>query len=530
MAISCTTQKNRRNAIAIAAAMATTALQWASMQCMAADAIAERQAVDAQEPAPDVRRQLEAAQQELERLRRSLIEQERRLRADRAALEAQRRVLQSLEHGVHATPHRAHAAAAADTAADADVLTAGGAPASRPAGDEAFGLRVPLAAEDANAAASTLADIDTLYPADIPGALNLRRAMNVAALAARSARGAPDQQVAQNQGNDPAATTPTVGQAPESQPAPRQPDIAPIFDQPGVLTPKGKYVLEPGLEYSYSSSNRVSVIGFEIFPALLIGVLDIRTANRASYIASLTARYGITNRMEAEIKVPYVYRTETLQTREFLQASFADAKFSSSGSALGDVEFALRYQFNDGEMEKKPYYIGTLRLKTRTGKDQFEVPLDADVPRNIGGRFREQPTGTGFYGIRPELTMIYPTDPLVFFGSVNYLWNIKRNNVTDRLNRTNDIDPGDGIGLNFGMGLALNERASFSIGYEHTIYGKTKVNGSTPSTELTTQLGSLLIGYSYRLSSKKTLNLALGIGATRDAPDVQVNLRMPINF
>ena len=41
-------------------------------------------------------------------------------------------------------------------------------------------------------------------------------------------------------------TTP-VGQAPESQSRP--PEVAPIFEQPGVLTAPGRYVLEPSLQY-----------------------------------------------------------------------------------------------------------------------------------------------------------------------------------------------------------------------------------------------------------------------------------------
>lgn len=44
------------------------------------------------------------------------------------------------------------------------------------------------------------------------------------------------------------------------------------------------------------------------------------------------------------------------------------------------------------------------------------------------------------------------------------------------------------------------------------------------------QLGSLLVGYSYKLNAKSFLNPALGIGATRDAPDVQINLRLPTTF
>jgi hypothetical protein len=296
-----------------------------------------------------------------------------------------------------------------------------------------------------------------------------------------------------------------------------------------VLTPKGKWVFEPSLEYAYSTSNRVSVIGFEIFPALLIGVLDIRTANRSTYTASLTTRYGVTKRLELEAKVPFLWREETLQTREFLEATFRDDEFHTSGNGIGDVELAARYQFNTGGMEK-PYYVGTLRLKTRTGTDQFEVERDPDLPRG-SGRFRELPTGTGFYGLRPELTVIYPTDPVVFFGSVNYLWNIARDDISDRNGeRIGKVDPGDAVGFNFGMGLALNERASFSIGYEHTVYGKTKVDGNTPAEELTVQIGSLQMGYSYRLTNKTNLNLSLGIGATKDAPDVQINLRLPTMF
>jgi len=348
-------------------------------------------------------------------------------------------------------------------------------------------------------------------------------------LGERTGTGAPGARAQSVPADAPAAGPPaTVGQAPVQPADPRPPEVAPIFDQPGVLTPKGKFVFEPAFEYAYSTSTRVSVIGFEIFPALLVGVLDIRTANRSSYSAILSGRYGLTNRLEAEIKVPFIYRTETLQAREFLEASFSDANFHADGGGLGDVELALRYQLNQGGIDK-PYYIGTLRLKTRTGTDAFEVDLEPSLPAG-GGRLLELPTGTGFIGIRPELTVIYPSDPVVFFGSVHYLWNVARDNVKTQLGQRLDIDPGDAFGFNFGMGLALNDRASFSVGYEHTVYLKNEIDGRTPANELSVQLGSLLVGYSYKLGPSRYLNLALGIGATRDAPDVQINLRLPTTF
>ncbi|MEO6023243.1 MAG: acetate kinase [Burkholderiales bacterium] len=343
-------------------------------------------------------------------------------------------------------------------------------------------------------------------------------------LQAQAGRGAQDIAQAPTEPQSPQA----IGQAPKKTDT-KPPEVAPIFQQPGVLTPKGKFAVEPSLQYAYSSSNRVSVIGFEIFPALLIGVLDIRTANRTSYTATLTGRYGLTNRFEIEAKLPYVYRQETLQTREFLQASFRDNDFDSSGNGIGDVEVTGRYQFNTGGMEKA-YYVGTLRLKTRTGKDQFQVDRDPDFPRG-GGRLKEQPTGTGFYGVQPGLTVIYPTDPAVFFGSLSYLWNIKRSNLVDSIGRHfGEVDPGDAVTFNFGMGLSLNERASFSIGYDHSIFGKTKVDGVVAPGELTTQLGTLLLGFSYKLTAKTNMNLSLGIGVTKDAPDVQLTLRLPTMF
>ena len=49
-----------------------------------------------------------------------------------------------------------------------------------------------------------------------------------------------------------------VGGAPPAvAKAPRA--VAPLFEQPGVLTPKGQTFIEPSLQYGYSSSNRVAL-------------------------------------------------------------------------------------------------------------------------------------------------------------------------------------------------------------------------------------------------------------------------------
>jgi hypothetical protein len=80
------------------------------------------------------------------------------------------------------------------------------------------------------------------------------------------------------------------------------------------------------------------------------------------------------------------------------------------------------------------------------------------------------------------------------------------------------------------MGLALNEKATISIGYDSSIVGKTKQNGEYVPGAVRVVLGTLVLGASYRFSEKRTLNVALGVGVTRDTPDVTLTVRMPFAF
>jgi hypothetical protein len=326
-----------------------------------------------------------------------------------------------------------------------------------------------------------------------------------------------------------------VGQAPERRDE-RPPEVAPIFEQPGVLTPPGTWILEPSFQYSYSSSNRIALVGYTVIPAILIGLIDVREVKSNSFVAALTVRRGITNRFELEAKVPYVYRTDTSVSREIAQGSAVDRVFDSDGKGLGDIEITGRYQLNDGGFDK-PYYIASLRLKTRTGKDPFEVETNRTLPGGRGtGLMTEQPTGSGFYTLTPGLTVLLPSDPVVFFGGISYQYSFKRSNVSRKTDSEEgseflgDVQPGGAFGFNFGMGLALNERSSFSIGYDHLSVGKVKINGSTAPTSVRVQLGTLLLGYSYRMRDGQTLNLSLGAGLTRDTPDLQLTLRMPLTL
>ena len=360
----------------------------------------------------------------------------------------------------------------------------------------------------------------------------VKRALGLEMLAARRARGVNvDTTVAQASSlPEPVAPRP-VGQAPETDG--RALTVAPIFDQPGVLTPKGKAVLDPSLQYSYSSSNRIALVGYTVIPAILIGVIDVREVKRNTVNATLTGRYGLTNRFEMEARLPYVYRSDTSIGREILQGTATNNAFNATGNGIGDVEVTGRYQFNDGGLEK-PFFVGSLRFKSRTGNDPFEVETSRNILGLRDGVQTRLPTGSGFYGLQPALTALFPSDPAVFFGTVSYLHSFKRSNVVRSTDAGPEdlgaIQPGGVLGFNFGMGLGLNEKSSFSIGYDHASVGKTKQNGMSAADSVRVQLGTLLLGYSYRLNNQRTLSVSLGAGLTRDTPDVSLTVRMPITF
>ncbi len=328
-----------------------------------------------------------------------------------------------------------------------------------------------------------------------------------------------------------------VGKAPASRSRP--PEVAPLFEQPGVLTPAGKFVFEPALQFGYSSSNRVALVGYTIIPALLIGLVDVREVKRNTTTALLSARMGLTNRLEIDAKLPYVYRADATVSREIFTGTAVERVFDTSGKGVGDAELGVRYQLNNGGPDRA-YYVGSLRLKSRTGRDPFSVVTDC-VQRCVGpnasgtGLPLDLPTGSGFYAIQPGLTWLFPSDPAVFFGSVSYLHNLKRNNVSRTVQGgerewLGEVQPGDIVGFNFGMGLGLNEKASFSLGYDHSSIGRTRQNGVAVPGAVRTQLGTLLLGFSYRISDKRSLNVAVGAGLTRDTPDVTLTVRVPTTF
>ncbi len=315
-----------------------------------------------------------------------------------------------------------------------------------------------------------------------------------------------------------------VGEAPPAKATNIEQKVEAVPEGQGVLTPRGQFVLDPSIEYTRSSTNRLVFRGIELIPGIQIGAIEASDADRDTIIGTFAMRYGLTNRLEIEGRVPLLYRKDRIQVVQ-QRAEQITREVGLEETGIGDAEISLRYQLNRPKPQS-PIWVAGLRVKTDTGSSPFEIPFDEfGVATGLA-------TGSGFWGIQPSISFLLPSDPVVIYGGTGYLWNIERN--IDRVVGdvpVGNVDPGDAINASVGFGFALNPRFSFSLGYRHNYIFSTKTElGDTVQESNDIQVGALNFGMSYRLSEKQSLNLGFQFGVTEDAPDVSIVARIPLRF
>jgi hypothetical protein len=301
-------------------------------------------------------------------------------------------------------------------------------------------------------------------------------------------------------------------------------EVAALPEHVGVLTPKGRLVFTPSLDYVRSSSNRLVFRGVEIVPGIQLGVIEANDADRDSAVATVAMRYGLTSRLEVESRIPYVYRHDRITTLAQRDETI-NRTTELDGQQIGDVEISARYQLNEVR-PGRAIFVANARIKPPTGLGPYDVGYDQfGVATSLA-------TGSGFWAVEGGLTMLYPSDPAVIFASISYLHNLPRDIDKDIGGaHVGRVEPGGSISGSLGFGLALNPRFSVSFGYSHSYIFPTKTQiGNTVQESNSLQVGSLLMGWSYRLSDRMTLTNNFEFGVTSDAPDMRMVVAAPMSF
>jgi len=297
-----------------------------------------------------------------------------------------------------------------------------------------------------------------------------------------------------------------------------QQETAVLLRAGGILLPKGYLQIQPTVEYTRFSTNRVAISGLTIFEAIIIGAIRVDRVDREIVTTTAALRYGLWDRVQLEARIPYVFRRD----REILSVGTNEQReVVTDGNNLGDLEGTLIYQpvLGSGYI---PNVLVRVRGKSRTGKDAFDISTE-----RVDGRLQltDLPTGTGFWAVSPGFTSVWRSDPLVLFAGGDYIFRLKRDVGGD----FGTVDPGDGFDFFFGFNLALNERIGFNISFLEQFTFKTKVNGiEQDGTDFND--ARLTFGTSISALPNLTVLLSASVGLTRESPDFSLNLSLPITM
>jgi hypothetical protein len=249
----------------------------------------------------------------------------------------------------------------------------------------------------------------------------------------------------------------------------------------------------------------------------------------------VTIRGGVTDRLELNAKIPFVYNAGSTSSLIPLGTSAELLSVSATGAGLGDMQFGGSYQINLGE-SGWPIFVGNFLFKTATGISPFDVPiitLDDPNGQFLAGTPKRLATGTGFDSLQPSVTVLLPTAPGVLFANLQYVHNLGRTQkIQDRQGGPPTpvkLQPGESPSITFGIGFALNDRAALTLSYQQTHVFAAYANGrEIPGSPYS--YGTFNFGLGYQISQALRLNVSVGVGAGPNTPAAKVLFELPYKF
>jgi hypothetical protein len=318
---------------------------------------------------------------------------------------------------------------------------------------------------------------------------------------------------------------------------PREKGIETVLREEHAIFEHG-FTLEPGFSYTRIDRNRVALSGFLVLDAIALGQISIDEVESDVLLFDLTGRYGVTDRLQVDLNIPFLQRSTTYRTTANVGNEEEDIERTVDlDFALSDISFGFSYQLL-GESATWPDIVWSTRARAPTGTHPFGIK-QFQVTEDVKVTFPEAlPTGNGNWAVTSGLSFVKTLDPAVIFASFSYTYNLEED-YSDISSKSDLVVPGSvklGNSYQFGLGfaLALNESITMSISYSHRYSekSKTKVTGGDWSKILGSDANSsqLNFGLVYAFTSKFSAVASVGAGLTNDAPDSQFSLRFPYTF
>ena len=272
-----------------------------------------------------------------------------------------------------------------------------------------------------------------------------------------------------------------------------------LVQRGGLLLPRWRVEFIPTLAYT---DREVQGLALAPSPEGIPVVNDQRLRDdQLRAVAAL--RLGLPWSSQIEVRMPYTWLR---QSRALGDGSHSE----NEGSGIGDVELELSHQFLR-ESERWPDLVGAVAWRFPTGRDPFRTRLAATA------------TGAGQNEVRARVTAVKTIDPMVFFGTVSFAHDLAAHEAFG------DVQSGNAIGLDLGAVLAVSPDTSITFALAQEFRARSQFDGmGQPGSD--TVAASLQLGLGQVLSPNVLLDVSLGIGLNRDAPDYLLQVSLPIRL
>jgi hypothetical protein len=276
--------------------------------------------------------------------------------------------------------------------------------------------------------------------------------------------------------------TKPIGQKPEDEE-----DIRKIFlRQNSVLLRPRQFEFEAGLSYLGNQS-----------------VSSVANFKFRQFQLPLTLRIGLLDRIEGFVSMPISYSQQEL--------SFADSSTKKDKFGIGDATAGLNFDIYR-ESASWPEIITNLRVRAPTGDQPQEGGLSL---------------GSGHWAGAVGVQFIKTSDPVVLFWGFQYTHEFAARHFFN--DRDHDVQPGETIGYNFGLGFAVNENVSLSAQVSGSYQWETQSDGTTVSGSSTEPV-SLRAALTYRISKNSYMEPSVTIGFNNDTPNFVIGLSATRRF
>jgi hypothetical protein len=272
-----------------------------------------------------------------------------------------------------------------------------------------------------------------------------------------------------------------------------------LVQRGALVLPLWSVELSPGLAYSHTQTQGLALVDSNEG----VSTVDSRRLRDDSLIGAETLRVGLPWDSQLQLRVPGGWMRESF--------ALGDGSHGTTDQfGLGDIEVELSHQLLRAH-GWIPDLVGAVNWKFPTGTDPFRATVPATA------------TGGGVHQVKGRLTAMESADPLVFFSTLSYAYNF---GVHEHFG---EVRPGDAWTWEIGTVLAANPQTSLTLGFSQEWRGQTRVDGA-PIAGSDGVASLLEFGVGRVLSPNALLDVSVGVGVTRDAPDYQIQVSLPIRF